>query len=75
MTSVTIEEAQSRLPELIAQTAAGESILITRGDTPVAQLVHCPAAKPKPVFGGCKGKLALLVEDDEHLTDFAEYMK
>ncbi len=75
MTSVTIEEAQSRLPELIAKTAAGEAVLITRNDTPVAQLVLFRAPKPQPVFGGCKGKLALLVEDDEHLIDFAEYMK
>jgi antitoxin (DNA-binding transcriptional repressor) of toxin-antitoxin stability system len=75
MTSVTIEEAQSRLPELIAKTAAGEAVVITRGDTPIAQLVLIPAPKPQPVFGSCKGKLAIKVEDNEHLIDFAEYME
>jgi hypothetical protein len=28
-----------------------------------------------PVFGSCKGMLNILSEDDEHLKDFAEYMK
>jgi antitoxin (DNA-binding transcriptional repressor) of toxin-antitoxin stability system len=75
MTRVTIEEAQSRLPQLIAETAAGEEVLITRGDKPVAQLLRFPAVKPRPVFGGCRGKLVVIAEDDDHLADFAGYMK
>jgi len=75
MTRVTIEEAQSQLPQLIAATAAGEDVLITRDDKPVAQLVRFPATKPRPVFGACKGKLVVLAEDEEHLADFAGYMK
>ncbi|MFI5365256.1 MAG: type II toxin-antitoxin system Phd/YefM family antitoxin [Candidatus Binatia bacterium] len=75
MTSVSIEEAQSRLPELIAKTAPGEEVLITRDNKPVAQLVRLPVGKPQPVFGSCKGKLRVVAEDDEHLRDFAEYME
>jgi antitoxin (DNA-binding transcriptional repressor) of toxin-antitoxin stability system len=75
MTRVTIEEAQSRLPQLIAETAAGEEVLITRGDKPVAQLLRFPGAKPRPVLGGCKGRLVVIAEDDDHLADFAGYMK
>ena len=74
MTSVTIEEAQARLPELIAETAPGEGVLITRANKPVAQLVLLPAAKQPPIFGGCRGKLVVVAEDDDHLRDFAEYM-
>lgn len=74
MTSVTIEEAQSRLPELIAKTPPGEEVLITRDNQPVAQLVLLPAAKPQPVFGSCKGKLVVVAEDNDHLRDFAEYI-
>jgi hypothetical protein len=33
-----------------------------------------PAAA-QPVFGGCKGMLTILNEDDEHLQDFEEYMR
>jgi antitoxin (DNA-binding transcriptional repressor) of toxin-antitoxin stability system len=74
MTSVTIEEAQSHLPELIAKTPPGEGVLITRDDKPVARLVLLPAAKPQPRFGSCRGKLLVVAEDDDHLKDFAEYI-
>ncbi len=33
---VTIEEAQARLPELIAQLVPGEELVITQNDQPVA---------------------------------------
>jgi antitoxin (DNA-binding transcriptional repressor) of toxin-antitoxin stability system len=74
MTSVTIEEAQSHLLELIAETPPGEGVLITRDDKPVAQLVLLPATKSQPRFGSCKGKLVIVAEDDDHLKDFAEYL-
>ena len=32
-----------------------------------------PPRKPR-VLGNCKGMITLLVEDDEHLEGFAEYM-
>ena len=37
--TVTIEQAQASLPELIAKVALGEGIVITRGDQRVAKLV------------------------------------
>jgi hypothetical protein len=37
MTTVTIEQAQARLPELIQNLAAGEEVVITRNEQPVAQ--------------------------------------
>ena len=36
MTTVTLEEAQAKLPELIEQLAAGEGLLITRNEQPIA---------------------------------------
>lgn len=74
MSSVTLEEAQAHLPELIDRLRPGEGIVIVRGTQPVAQLVSAPEAKPRPQFGNCKGMLVILQEDDEHLKDFAEYM-
>lgn len=72
--TVTINQAQAHLAELIAKVAVGEEVVITEGEKPVAQLVAAPAAKPKPQYGSCKGKLIILAEDDEHLKDFEEYM-
>lgn len=73
--TVTLEEAQSHLPELIGRLAPGEEIIITRNQQAVARLVAERQAERKPrVPGNCKAMIVLAVEDDEHLKDFAEYM-
>jgi antitoxin (DNA-binding transcriptional repressor) of toxin-antitoxin stability system len=72
---VTIEETQVKLPEIIDKLAPGEELIITRDNQPIAKLVgqQRHARKPRQP-GGAKGKLIILVEDDEHLEDFKEYM-
>ena len=74
MSTVTIEEAQAKLPELIDKLALGEEVIITRNQQPVAQLIPPPVPQPQPVFGSCKGMLTIVSEDEEHLEDFKEYM-
>jgi len=76
MRTVTLEEAQARLPEIIDHLVSGEELLITRNNQPVAKLVgqQQPVRKPRQP-GSAKGKLVILAEDDEHLQDFAEYMQ
>jgi prevent-host-death family protein len=75
MSIVTIEEAQAKLPELIAKLAPGEEVIITRNQEPVAKLVGQKRRLRKPRQpGSAKGKLIILAEDEEHLKDFAEYM-
>lgn len=76
MTVVTIEEAQAKLPELIDHLAAGEELVITRNQRPIARLLaeeHSTRQPRKP--GSAKGQLSILVEDDEHLKGFEEYME
>ena len=74
--TITVEEAQTRLPELIGKLAPGEEIIITQDQQPVARLVgERPPARQPRVPGNCKGLITLLVEDDEHLQDFEEYMR
>lgn len=71
---ITLEEAQSSLPELIDRLKPGTEIVITRNNQPVAEL-HLPTgALPQPRFGNCRGSLTIIAEDDEHLQDFREYM-
>ena len=75
MSSVTLEEAQARLPQLIDQLRPGEEIVITRDRKPVARLLADERPKRKPRQpGNCKGMLTVVADDDEHLKDFAEYM-
>jgi antitoxin (DNA-binding transcriptional repressor) of toxin-antitoxin stability system len=73
--TVTLEEAQKSLPELIAGLKPGDEIVITQNAQPVAQVVPVPqrAAQPRQP-GSAKGILTIVAEDDEHLEDFREYM-
>jgi prevent-host-death family protein len=76
VTTVTIEEAQAKLPELIEHLADGEELVITSNHRPIARLL----AESKPErnarkAGSAKGMLAILAEDDEHLQAFEEYME
>jgi antitoxin (DNA-binding transcriptional repressor) of toxin-antitoxin stability system len=76
MMTITIEEAQARLPQLIDQLAPGEELVISDGQRPVAKLVGQGVAPRKPrTLGSGKGKLTILQEEDEHLRDFQEYMQ
>ena len=75
MTQIPLEDAQSRLPELIAGLRPGEELQITRGDQPVARLVgEMPRSKQPRVPGSAVGKFFIISDDDEHLKDFQDYM-
>jgi len=71
MSTVTVQEAQSKLSELIRNLKPGDEVIITENSQPVAKLA--PARKPRQ-RGSANGKLVIHVEDDEHLEDFKEYM-
>ena len=73
-TTITIEEAQAKLPELIAQLAPGEDVIITRNAQPVAELHRIIKEAPHPRFGNCQGMLTIVAEDEDHLDDFKDYM-
>jgi prevent-host-death family protein len=75
--TITIDEAQARLRELVHQLAPGEEVVITENQQPVAKLVsEPPKAKPglRPPPGLGKGFITVISDDDEHLEDFGEYM-
>lgn len=48
-TVVTAPDAKFSLDELLTRVEAGEEIVITREDVPVARLVPAAAPAPKPV--------------------------
>jgi len=72
--TITVEEAQANLRELIHRLAPGEEVLITENQQPVAKLVNQTIPPQQRQPGLCKGMITLLVEDDEHLQGFEEYM-
>ena len=74
MTTLTMEEAHARLPELIERLQPGEPLVITRDQKPIARLMAEEQTKRKPRKpGNCKGMMTIVADDDEHLKDFAEY--
>lgn len=74
-TVVTIEEAQARLAELVTRLTSGDEVTITVDRKPVAKLIRQePTGRTPRRPGNCKGMITLLVEDDEHLQGFAEYL-
>ncbi len=77
MTTITIEEAQANLSELIDRLIPGEPLVIVRGKKPVARLVTEEGSQPRQPRrpGNCKGMMTIVADDDEHLRDFAEYME
>jgi len=57
MPVITIHHAKTNLSRLIKKAAAGEEIIIARGDKPVARLVAIGETKGKRQPGSLKGKL------------------
>lgn len=74
MSTLTIEETQTRLPQILDHLLPGEEVVITRQGTPVARLLSAELPKGMPIYGRGKGKVLKHIEDDEHLKDFAEYL-
>jgi len=73
--TITVEEAQSRLKEVIAMLAPGEEVVITDNRQPVAKLVaEHPARPPRPAPGAGKGSILYMAPDfDEPMEEFKEY--
>jgi antitoxin (DNA-binding transcriptional repressor) of toxin-antitoxin stability system len=73
--SITVEEAQATLKELISKLAPGEEVIITDNQQPVAKLII--ATKPtERKFGTLKGTVLYMAPDfDAPLEEFKEYME
>ncbi|MDX1961635.1 MAG: hypothetical protein SFX18_00695 [Pirellulales bacterium] len=73
--TINIDEAQQRLPELIDSLGPGDEVVIMRDQRTIAKLIgqNEPQLEP-PQPGNCQGLITLLIEDDEHLQDFKDYM-
>lgn len=77
MSSMTVQEAQAKLSELIHNLKPGDEVVITDNDEPVARLV---AAEQRPQTprrpGTIRGTVKYMAPDfDAPLDDFKEYME
>jgi prevent-host-death family protein len=69
MTCVNVHQAKTHLSRLLQRVVAGEEILISRGDQPVAKLVPIapPTARREP--GTSKGELWIADDFNAPLPD------
>jgi antitoxin (DNA-binding transcriptional repressor) of toxin-antitoxin stability system len=78
MQTITLEEAQRHLPEIIEKLTPGEEVLLTRGDQPVATIratIPPPARQPRQL-GTLKGSLLYMSPDFDAIPEgFEEYVE
>lgn len=75
LATITVEETQISMKDLIDQVVAGQEIIITRNQQLVVRLKGEPIKKRLPrKAGNAKGMLVILEDNDDHLKDFEEYM-
>src|SRR6476660_8841021 len=71
MTTLSLAEAQARLPEIVHGLSPGEEVVITENSRPIARVVAEPALQRQPRQAGtARGILTIVRDDDEHLKDF-----
>ena len=78
MSTVTIEEAQAKLLDLIHTLQPNEEVVITENNQPVARLipVHSPVQRKPRQPGTLRGTVKYMAPDfDAPLEDFKEYME
>ena len=67
--AVPLNEAKTRLSELIRRVEAGEEIVIRRGSTPVARLIREPSTAIQPP-GALRGRIEIDEDFDAPLEEF-----
>jgi antitoxin (DNA-binding transcriptional repressor) of toxin-antitoxin stability system len=76
MATVSIQEAQAKLSDLIHQLSPGEEVVITENSEPVAKLARTEPKQQWPCkAGSAKGKIHIAPDFDEPLEEFKEYME
>jgi antitoxin (DNA-binding transcriptional repressor) of toxin-antitoxin stability system len=86
MSTITLQEAQANLAELVHRLAPGEGVTITENDRPVARLIVplvAPTRPPRPrppitgvpKAGSCEGLFVVPDDFKEPLEEMREYME
>ncbi len=78
MHTITIQEAQSRLAEIIDQLRPGEEVVILRDDKPAATIRATPPAAPRKPrqLGTLRGSVLYMAPDFDAIPEgFEEYVE
>jgi antitoxin (DNA-binding transcriptional repressor) of toxin-antitoxin stability system len=74
MYTVPVDEAGTRLPELMRDAASGEEVVISQEDGSAVRLVPV-TKKNRPTFGSARGMFEMADDFDAPLDDFLPYLK
>ena len=77
MNTISVQDAQGKLSELIHRLTPGEEVILTENDRPVARLTAAAPPERKPRRPGTlRGTVLHMAPDfDAPLDDFKEYME
>lgn len=77
ITTISILDAQSKLPELIHKLNPGEEVIVTGNNQPVARLLAARSRQRQPRRPGTlRGTVLYMAPDfNAPLDDFKEYME
>jgi antitoxin (DNA-binding transcriptional repressor) of toxin-antitoxin stability system len=76
MSTITLQQAQSQLGELISRLSPGEEVIIADQGQPLAKLVRSDRTNWPCKAGSAKDKILWIAADfDAPLDDFKEYME
>jgi len=72
--TVTIEEAEGHLEDLIEKANAGDEVILAKNGEPVAKLVALPRTKPSEplpprTFGDFRGRIRIADDFNDPLPD------
>jgi antitoxin (DNA-binding transcriptional repressor) of toxin-antitoxin stability system len=72
MQTITVEEAQNHLAEIIGKLPPGEEVILTRDDKPVATI---RATRDPPLLGTLKGTILYIAPDFDDIPEgFEDYL-
>lgn len=76
MKTVTLEEAQSHLAEILEKLPPGEEVVLTRNDKPVATIrATSPPTRETPQLGTLKGTVLHVAPDFDAIPEgFEDYL-
>ncbi len=69
LTTVALDDAAGRLPELVTRAAEGEQIVIAQDEHPLAKLVPFAQVVGERSFGQARGRIHVSEDFDEPLPD------
>ncbi len=76
MSTVSVQEAQAKLSELIHKLKPGDEVVITENNQPVARLIPAGGPQAQRKLGSLRGTVKYMAPDfDAPLEEFKEYME